>query len=170
VILVFCPNGHVFESRAFSFEGNIHGLTLKGNWETCPICGAMAEIMDGEFDVIDGVVRLLAAPQTTLDRLQRLRELLQNLRAENASPEQAAEVLEAEAPGLARLLPRNRAEFLAVLAILLTVIAILVGHYDATHQKSGLTDNDVTKIIKEVIDHQQQSPTTSPPPQTPPPP
>lgn len=168
VILVFCPNGHVFESRAFRFGGNVRGLTLRGNRETCAVCGAMAEIMDGEFDIIDGVVRILSAPDLTFERLRRLQDVVRGLQDDRVTPERVAEVLESEAPELSRWRPRNSSQLLPWLGVVFSIIGILVQHYDATHQRS-LSDDDVAEIIQTVLDHQATT-TTSPPATVPPPP
>ena len=75
--MVFCPKGHVFESRMFRIE-NSTNITLVGNTEPCPVCGSTARVMDGTFDFVDGVVRVLSAPKITCDRLRALEQVLKD--------------------------------------------------------------------------------------------
>jgi len=180
--LVFCPNGHVFESRAFLFGGNVRNLSLRGNRETCPACGAMAEIMDGEFDVIDGSVRILSAPQITLDRLMHLRTVFGLLRDENASPARITATLAQEAPELIAALPEDTRQWLPYLAVLISIIAIVVAiqygqvahhdaevaHHDATHQVEPPTETELNEILKALLAQRGTTNTPAPTPQRPP--
>ncbi len=59
--IVFCPDGHVFESRGFRVE-NARRITLRDTREICPSCGAMTKIMDGEFDFKRNNITVLSAP------------------------------------------------------------------------------------------------------------
>ena len=57
-ISAYCPTcGHVFSSRFIQISGNVRNLTLRDNKEQCPRCGAMANVQDGVFDVVNGVLR-----------------------------------------------------------------------------------------------------------------
>lgn len=56
-IPVYCPHcGNAFASKTFHITGNVHGLTLIGNKETCPNCGQLANIQDGVFDFVNGIL------------------------------------------------------------------------------------------------------------------
>lgn len=132
----------------------------------------MAEIMDGEFDVVDGTMRLLSAPQTTLDRLKRLRTLLGDLQAEGAPPERVAEVVSEEAPELSgwlRFAPRDTNGLAAFLVVLIMLIS-LVQDWREGHSDRTMTPDDVERVVKAIIDAQQEPPTQPSPQPSPPPP
>lgn len=64
-ILALCPVHGSFESRALGALGNIQGLHLSGSDEPCPSCRRPSRIMEGSFNVRDGLIELLAAPEWT---------------------------------------------------------------------------------------------------------
>jgi hypothetical protein len=170
MILVFCPNGHVFESRGIKLGGNVTGLILRGNRETCPACGAMAEIMDGEFDFVDGAVTVLSASKFTQDQLAKFGATLNELRKTRASPEVVANAIEAEAPELTTIASMLRGQNSVALAAWLAVLIALVQWLTARSDTKPLTSNDVARIVEKINDQQHSAPTTQPqpaPPQSP---
>lgn len=106
--LVFCPNGHVFESRAIGVTIAQHA-TFENVAEPCPICGATADVMDGTFDFLADSIRVLSAPQITIDRLNALQRAIQEVA--DQPTEQIVETIRREEPELAAVvdsrLPRN---------------------------------------------------------------
>jgi hypothetical protein len=171
MILVFCPRGHIFESRAFHFGGNAINITLSGNRESCPVCGAMANIMDGTFDIIDGVTHVLSAPHWTLERLHSLRAVLERLPT-TTTRDDIARVLETDAPDLKQAIPTDPSRLREYMAILLVVIGFLIAHHDAAvaHHDSEQQSQQIEKmdedIVRAIIAHSAQTPTTPPPPRT----
>jgi hypothetical protein len=163
-ILAFCPSGHVFETRALRMF-NTSNLSLKGNRETCPYCGDMAEIMDGEYEVIDGAMRLLSAPEVTHGRLRSLRSLVEDLWDQDASSEDVGVALDREVPTLGRLLPSDRKALLAWLTILLMVIDLLLQRYDHVHEPPEVTPDQIDQLIDEIIERQGDLPEMQPEPQ-----
>jgi hypothetical protein len=55
-----------------SISGNIQGLTLRNNSETCPYCGGIAFVADGIFDIANDVISVINAPSFTKEMLQKL--------------------------------------------------------------------------------------------------
>src|ERR1700722_18028059 len=127
-VLVFCPNGHVFESRFFQNITNTRHVFVSGCVETCPFDGLAAEIMDGALEVLNGAVRLLAAPQVTLDRLQALERIIRG--SADKTPEEVVEQMEAKEPDLIKrlkpLLPKDSNKVATWLLVILTVIDSLI--------------------------------------------
>lgn len=164
--IVFCPNGHVFESRQFRIENSL-GVVLRGNREPCPACGTMAELMDGEFDFIDGVITVLSAPAITRERLESLKGLFDAVRRGETSAAQAVAAV-AEDPaleGLKKFMPQNATDlgtYVLVLIGIITVLLMLRPAPGVDHEK--LTET----VVKAVIagEHQSPPPTAQPAPPT----
>jgi len=98
--IVHCENcGLVFQSQAFRFEGSI-GVTLVGNTESCPRCGKDARFLDGEFDFLDNAIKVLKAPQRTIDVIEALQQALRAAQAGKTEDEVVAP-LEKAAPEIA---------------------------------------------------------------------
>jgi hypothetical protein len=167
--LVFCPNGHVFESRAFSFT-NATNVTFSGSRENCPFCGAWAEIMDGEFNFVADTIEVLSAPQITIDRLRSLELLVRRMVAERKPAEEIIEAIENEAPAVAaqlrHQLPSNAPGWIAVFLALLT---LLVGlrQLEAAEHPRPLPNIEIEQIVRTVIDSQQSHGHKPPPPSPP---
>ncbi len=175
--LVFCPNGHVFESRAFNFGRNARNVVLRGNIESCPFCGFPAGVMDGTFDFVEGTIRVLAAPQSTLSRLQALRRILQE-----TTPDQVLEVVKETDPqfadALRRLLPRDPGRAIQWLVVLLAVLTMLINlkqlavseHPPPAPVDQQLTERQIEEIIQDVIaaqSHTEHTGTNRQPPSHP---
>src|SRR5690242_11305315 len=103
MILSFCPScGFIFRSQAFGLTGT--GITMDNVQESCPRCNAMANVLDGTFDISAGIIRVLAAPGWTRSVLKHVLAILKK-RAE--TPEQKEEIVKevsAVSPELAALL------------------------------------------------------------------
>jgi hypothetical protein len=55
-----------------SIEGNVRGLKLSNNSETCPFCGGRAYLAEGVFDIADNVISVLSAQDITIDMFKIL--------------------------------------------------------------------------------------------------
>lgn len=169
--LVFCPKGHVFESRAIRIE-NSRNVTLRGNRESCPACGASAEIMDGEFDFLEGTIRVLSTPGLTLDRLRALRTLV-----EQTPPEKVLDAIREASPELAssiaRLLPTDPGKLTNWILVVLAVLTLLIGWKDlevSEHppspapQQQQLTEQQIEQIVRSIVTSEQSSSQPGQPP------
>lgn len=95
LIPVSCPHcGSLFASRAFHISGNVQGLALSGNKETCPYCGSMAHIADGVFNVANNVLSVVSAPNITKQMLAAFEAAVKKAYAEKTAPEQLAKEVE----------------------------------------------------------------------------
>lgn len=155
-IPVFCQHcGAIFDSRAFRFV-NATNVTLRGNRETCPNCGRMAEIPDGVFDFVGDTITVLSAPQRTQDQLRRLQDILRAARADRVSPADLADTIRRDAPDLepivSRLLvPKSPGELYALLTLVLTVISLILmrseGSQLSPHEAEQLVQQAVTQAM-----------------------
>jgi hypothetical protein len=86
---------------------NIRGLHLRGNVETCPRCGGLANIADGVFDIAGDVVTAVTAPRMTTAMLAALSSALRKAYEEKKQPEEVAKDVEVIDPALAALIRKN---------------------------------------------------------------
>ncbi|NKT69495.1 hypothetical protein GS860_16185 [Rhodococcus hoagii] len=94
-----------------------------GNSVTCPNCGGWADLLDGEFGVVDQALVVLSAPGWTVQTLKRVREILGQIDSEQAA-EAAIDEIEELAPGLADWMRRVASNWTT--ANTLTVVQIIV--------------------------------------------
>src|SRR5712672_2855391 len=88
-IPVHCSHcGAIFASRAFAFAGNIKGMTLRGNQETCTVCGKMADIIDGTFDVANDALSMISGPKSSKVLLESLSRLIERAQRKEIDSEE----------------------------------------------------------------------------------
>lgn len=64
-----CPVHGAFPSQMMQIEGAIN-LSISDSTESCPRCGLPSRVMEGRFNIIDGLVTVLSAPRWTVDALR----------------------------------------------------------------------------------------------------
>jgi hypothetical protein len=114
--------GLVFAS-GFTASGEVRELTLAGNLSQCPRCGGMAPVIEGRFDIRQGVIQALDG--ASAEDLRRVLRILQ----EETDPTRIVKRIEREAPSAARLvswLKENR-DLATWAAVLIAVIGLCRG-------------------------------------------
>jgi hypothetical protein len=135
----------------------------------------MAEIMDGEFNFLNGTITVLSAPQITLDRLRTLQRIIRD--SAHKTPEEVVDAVETEAPDLVSrlkpLLPTDSNKLAACLLVILAVIQSRIGVKElaVTEHPSTPRTAQIEQIIRTVIASEepksQQAPRPKPPTQRP---
>jgi hypothetical protein len=119
--------GHTFEGRGIVVEGNVQHLVLENNIESCPRCGGAARIVEGEFNVRDGVFEVLRSTRLDREMLQRFAGIARQANDGTIPMEEAAARIAEDAPALGRILERvpisARKAFIWVLLQALVIIA-----------------------------------------------
>jgi len=156
----FCTScGLIFESRAFGFGGGAHNITLTGVRETCPRCGSLADLPDGTFNVFGDTIHVLASPELTRQRLERLKEIVD---AAQRGTLRGAEVTDAVAeavPEAARWFAQMQALMgRAFLPFLFVVLQLLAAQLIAEARDDSATREDVERAIAGAVDRCIQSP------------
>jgi len=64
------------ETRLLKFGKNITDLTLYGNLESCPNCKKQTGLLEGKFDIHNGVIKLIDGPRVTVDALKTIQEII----------------------------------------------------------------------------------------------
>src|SRR5687768_3149228 len=64
--------GALFRSKRIRISGSAKGIVFLNNKETCPFCGALADIQEGTFDMVNGVLRMVRDAKVTREMCSRL--------------------------------------------------------------------------------------------------
>lgn len=137
------PSGIFVENSTISLFGNKAG--------PCPKCGGMGHIPDGIFKFIGNTIEILSAPQRTLQELIRFANIINEAQKKKYSSEEVIEKVKRDTPefsSITDLLPKNRGELYAFLALLLTMIQILTQFSENPSQ--NITNNiNITQVIEQ---------------------
>ncbi len=76
---VICEHcGKLFYSKMLRIGKFITDLTLFGNSERCPNCKKMTGLLEGRFNIHDGIIELIDGPQVTVEALRKIQEIIDN--------------------------------------------------------------------------------------------
>jgi hypothetical protein len=138
-----------FEGRGIGVGGNVQNLVLENNYESCPRCGGAARIVEGEFNIRDGVFEVLRSTRLNRDLLQRFAVVAKQAQEGSIPMEQAASQIAEESPALASLLERVPiAARKAVIWVLLQTLVILAAQVVAESRDHDATPQQVKQAIK----------------------
>ena len=148
----FCPKcGLIFPTRALDIRGDTT-VIMEDNVETCPRCGAWAELPDGSFSIVDDTIRVLSASQLTRERLFRLAAILEQAQAGKLSEDEAAARVVDVAPAMGELWDRLRPRMgKALIWFIGTVIAVLISQGVSEFRDNSATKADVRNAVEEAI-------------------
>ncbi len=150
----FClsPTCGAVYGSGLNFESS--RVTLVGNRSQCPFCGAEAEVPDGVFDFAESAIRVLSAPSHSLQKLSSIETLLLEARTRRASAQDIVSKAERISPEIGAalgrlLLPRTPEALYGLIAVLTTIVLAIL----SMRQSSDLiTDDDVLRLRREVIE------------------
>ena len=178
-----CDNGHRYEDSNIVLGDGVLGATFIGNRVgPCPVCGSMASIVDGTYDVVDGAairrtitsaVRGLTGQTVDVDALLAIRRVLEEARAAGYAGPPLQQKLEREVPSV-----RGRLDWLSspegmataawltlIIPSLLALISILI----ALRSTSGsgpparVSDQQIQQIVDQTLHTIQVTGTSAPP-------
>lgn len=146
--------GLTFEGRGIHIDGDVQGLVLQGNTETCPRCGNPARIVEGEFNVRNGLFEALRSTELDRDLLARLALLGQQVSAGVVAVEEAEPELAEASPAFASLLAHAPASARKAIAwTLLQVLVILASQGVAELRSDSVTPSG----LKNALNRQEMS-------------
>lgn len=91
---VICEHcDELFYSKLLRPGKSITDLTLYGNSETCPYCKKQTGLLEGRFNIHNGVIDLIDGPQVTVDALKKIQEIIDSF-DENTSQVDAEKEIE----------------------------------------------------------------------------
>ena len=132
-------------------------LVLENNIESCPRCGGAARIVEGEFNIRDGVFEVLRSTRLDRDMLQRFAGIAQQANDGAIPMEEAAARIAEEAPALGRALERVPFNVRKVFIwVLLQALVILTAQIVAESRDHSATRVDVEHAIQR-NDHVMQN-------------
>lgn len=152
-----CGNcGTVFPSGIYVEDGAT-AVMFEGNRSSCPVCGEWARIPNGLFNFVNNTIEVVQGPDQTLEDLQKFDAILRDLQDRGASADEVQETIRTQAPQFASLMdlmPRNRAELYAFLALLLTAIQALQSATSGVDIDIQDVDLNIDSLIKSTIEQQ----------------
>lgn len=163
LIPAFCDScGTVFGATNV-IGGSARGITMMGNKVgPCPVCGGMASIPDGVYQLADDALTGITPTPEWRERLQRAVTIVEEARARGAEAEEVRDELEREAPELTPVInvfvERAGDQWAQWLTVLLAFLQVLLA-YLALHQRTDLNSQDVDRVVngvgKYLEDHPQ---------------
>lgn len=118
----------------------------------CPSCGGTGDVLNGTYDAMNDVLKLLAGPDSTFDILRKAAAIVQESRAAGESPEQAVERVAAALPQFASF--RDRAglvgKWLAVTVLAALAQKVLVDPF--FEKKPEVTKAEIRTIVGDEIE------------------
>jgi hypothetical protein len=104
VVPVFCNNcGTLFATESL-LGGDWRQVSFKNvGFGPCPVCAGTGQVLDGTYDLIGDTIRVLSAPEWSLERLGWLQERIAAARAGLVAPEAVVDEVAAASPELAAL-------------------------------------------------------------------
>lgn len=118
----------------------------------CPACGGMGHIPDGVYNFIGNTIELLSGPGRTVSELERLANILKAARDNGASLDQVKSEIQKNMPELSSLkdmLPKNRSELYAFLALILSVISILLSQIASNKPIEVAVHNVINNVYQQ---------------------
>ncbi|QPX61733.1 hypothetical protein SEA_BUNKER_30 [Gordonia phage Bunker] len=154
-------------------------VTVSGTRVSCPVCGGMADLLDGEFGVMDQALVLLSGPEWTVGTLKRVKAILGAVASQEEADNAIAEIEEI-APGLADWIRRvaigwSTANTLTAVQIIVAIVIPLLTTWmilGGRPNDSEVQQNIQEKVTEELDRRLREQPPTTPlsPSSSPPPP
>jgi len=121
----------IFEDRGIVIQDSTN-VTLSNSYTTCPKCRSRAKYLDGTFNFdSNGIISVLSAPQFTIDILNRIKSILEDVQNKRISPEDFHKEVDALPPVIRSVLklviPKEPSGFWAMIGTLLIVLNQLLG-------------------------------------------
>lgn len=97
-----CPNGHLYADPSFvGGDGSIGTLTITNSsaMAPCPACRRVGRLIDGTYEMVDGIMGVLGRPEWTSERMSELQAVI-----DERDPVASLARIEAFSPALAAYL------------------------------------------------------------------
>ncbi|SEO37489.1 hypothetical protein SAMN05216404_11931 [Nitrosospira multiformis] len=145
--------GALFRSKRVRIAGNTKGIAFLNNKETCLFCGALADIQEGTFDMVNGVLRMVRDATLTRQMCSRLESLAIKAYTEKIPTENLLREIKEISPSLGQQFPK-----MPIYTFLLVLVAAsrsctfsfenkLEIKLDANQLVSQIQDRDPASII-----------------------
>ena len=160
ILPAFCDNcGTIFPS-GFFIENSSHVILSDNKYGPCPKCKGMGSIPDGIFNFVSGIIEVLSAPQITVERLNRLENLIEELKSDPT--EDVIRKVKEEAPELREALkntPTNNGHITAWLTlVLLAIQTVILGV--SSYASKGPSETQIQNMIDTSLENAFKAPPT----------
>jgi len=156
-----CRNcGRIVPAKGYDIGAGATGISFTGNtFSPCPICGGTCDVLDGVYEGGEDAVKLLTAPQATIDALLQAGLLVRQALAAGKSEEEALASAATALPALEKLKGFARS---ALGKTILTVLGLVaenrLGHlldefFDGPQQQ--ITPAVAEAIVKRALEEQE---------------
>lgn len=144
---VVCSNCGNLLSLDNLFGGNAE-VVFKRSSMVCPMCGHLAPIRDGVYDVRAGVATYLASTLHDAATVRQLRRRLQEIQ-EEVDEAKIRRILSQEAPGLeARTRKLGVNDLIALLSLIVAVLTFIQPYFDQKeNQDFRLTPEQFQELL-----------------------
>jgi hypothetical protein len=148
-IPAYCTNGHAFDSPIFEL-GEGHNFGLYDMETKCPICGAPAKFVEGQFDVSDGKLKVRSGPLITHLIVNEINRILDEAKAKSSNSTELIAEIERVSPEIAVVLKplikyKTPAFIIAVVYIMLNALHINL-NLNAKIDLNELLAQAITKV------------------------
>lgn len=151
VVPVFCDNcGTLFATESL-LGGDWRQVSFENvGFGPCPVCGSTGRVLDGTYDFIGDTIRVLSAPEWSLERLGWLQERIAAARAALVAPEAVVDEVVAASPELAALVRPLLQKGWKALQILVTILAIVT--FVQSQANPAATPGDIDRAVQSIVE------------------
>ena len=158
--IAFCDNlscGAIFEARGIiGGAGNVTVHMTNTRYGPCPVCGSMGLIPDGVYEYIDQTVSFLSGPSSSIQKLKKVKEILELALSQNKAKEEILSDVEKESPEIASALSKlgglnNVAQWLGILA---AVVGVAIQVHTSYFKDDDAAVKD--KVIEYLLEEQKK--------------
>jgi len=131
-LIAFCKNkncGAIFQaSNLISATGNATVTFKDVGYGPCPSCGSMGEIPDGVYSFVNNAISFLTGPETSVDLLRQVENILRKAKLGNANKEKVLNEIKNVSPKTALLLQKttSNSNYLQWIPIYIALIALAI--------------------------------------------
>jgi hypothetical protein len=143
--------GALFRSKRIRISGNTKGVVFLNNKETCPFCGALADIQEGTFDMVNGVLCMVRDANVTREMCSKLERLAIKAYTEKMPPENLIKEIKEISPFLGQQFPKMPIPIFLLLILLISRSCTFETKFeiklDANQLVSQIQDQNPASII-----------------------
>jgi len=125
VLPAFCDNCGAAFNSGFAVDDCLNISFHNNKSGPCPRCGSMGTVLEGVFNVVNGAIEILSAPQSSIDSLNKLDAILKEAAVDKSTADDIATKIDSNVPELSEIskfIPKTSTELVAWLTFILIAI------------------------------------------------
>ena len=136
-----CGKVNAVESLFEIAEGVSVTINMVGSKITCPNCGKLASIIDGNYEFIGNAIRIITTSEANVSQLRKLISILEKANKERTTPEEISKIVKNEIPEIGTwfpsLIPKTTSDFYAALASIIAILGLYVAYLAYQQDKNN---------------------------------